>query len=460
MAQWLLDRLKGATTDRFVHTALEALERLKAKEAVALVDDLLLLGTDESPGTHPSWQPLDAYPRYRTQVHMVLASLAADEAVFARLDQGLHDADASVRRAAIAEYQRWLPDPDHRDDRLRSVITAERLKQLEQMVSDPDDDVRERAARVLLVVDPDVAERRCVSDLGHVDAAVRVRAAQVLRDARRGSPDVIAGLDRALDDDTAHVTLSAAASLLALGAEDVYARIGVKMSALAISTAPPDLRRRASAVLAQLPGATQPFYAPIERALNERRYEQAAMLIDQALPIIPDDVELHWLAGHTHVALGQLEEARKSFERAGELAPSLSIIALALADTLLKLGDANAALVPARKAVSLGQESTDARVVLAWALYQTGAYDEAAASAQQALDLDPISPEAAWILLLTGIRRRDWAGFGKTARHLRLLRTMLAPDLPTTPTDGCSAEIATLRDLQPDVAHTLSELSA
>ena len=218
MAQWLLDRLKVATTDRFVHTALEALERLRPRRpwpsstTSCCSAPMNRLGHTR-PGSHsmhiPSTEP---------RCIEVLASLAADEAVFARLDHGLHDADASVRRAAMAEYQRWLPDPEHPDERLRQMMTVERLKQLDQMASDPDDVVREGAARVLLVVDPDVAERRCVRDLGHADTAVRVQAARVLRDARRGSTDVIAGLDRALDDDTADVTLSAAASLVALGA--------------------------------------------------------------------------------------------------------------------------------------------------------------------------------------------------------------------------------------------------
>ena len=458
MAQLLLDRLKVATSYRFVHAALSALGRLQAKEGVALVDDLLLLGTDKSPGTHPSWKPLEAYPDYRRDVHAALVSLEADEAVFARLDPGLRDADADVRRAAIAEYLRWLPDPERPDERLRQMMTVERLNQLDQMASDPDEGISEDAARVLFVVGPDVAECRGVRDLGHVDAAVRLQAARGLRHARRGSIDVIAGLDRALDDDIADVALPAAESLVALGAEDVYPRVRARVSALATSTMPLELRRRASAVLARLPGATQPFYAPIQRALNERRFEQAARLIEEALPIIPDDVELHWWAGHTHVALGQLEAARTSFERAAELEPSISIIPLALADTLLKLGHANAALVAGRKAVSLGPESTDARIVLAWALYKTGAYDEAAASAQQALDLDPISPEAAWILVLAGFRRREWPSVDKPARHLRLLRTMLAPDLSTAPTDACAAEIAVLRDLQPEVAQTLSDL--
>ena len=385
-------RLRGGVASAFVAAALNALATVGSPAGLDLVDDLLRLTGDRYEEEHPGW----GRGSWGSAIHRVIVSLDADDQVRAVLDDALAGADAGARAAAMAEYGRWFGEAGGLAPERRTAWTA-----------------------------PEHVDR--VVDVVLHDGAAPVRSAARWALAALPADHTVDPLVRALRGENEPVRVAAAEALAGLRGDAVPRDDIVRaMKATANGPAGLALRRRACAVLADIEDGLEPFYRPIQRAFEDGEPPRALELVETALDVLPDDVNIHWWRGHALNALGRPAEAVDSFQRAADLGDERSAVVLqALAETLLDLDDVERAMAAARRGVKLAPADANAHGVLAWSCYRAGEIDECVDSATRALDRDPIHPNARWILLLGRLVRGDLTAARAVLEQARRVRELL-----------------------------------
>jgi tetratricopeptide (TPR) repeat protein len=147
-----------------------------------------------------------------------------------------------------------------------------------------------------------------------------------------------------------------------------------------------------------------PAYAGLADAYAEMSWQIAGLSSEEGLmrmrPAAVKALELDPLLAEAHAAMGMTfarecdwENARKSFDRALELNPSLTQARTRYSTlTLLPLGKVAEALELLRVALTTDPLSIDARRALAFVQIVAGRYDEAIANARQVRAVDPDFP--------------------------------------------------------------------
>lgn len=130
--------------------------------------------------------------------------------------------------------------------------------------------------------------------------------------------------------------------------------------------------------------------------LRDSQYAQARDLYARMLK-----VESHagrsdlWLAqGECQLQLGQINEAKSSFEKATQLNPSSIPAWLSLAKTALQLNDTRRAEIVLRKAIALDGKNAEARVLLGYLRLKQNRMKDALVEFQTATTLDRKDPIA------------------------------------------------------------------
>src|SRR5262249_35451274 len=137
----------------------------------------------------------------------------------------------------------------------------------------------------------------------------------------------------ALADNAIEVQVAAGEALVQIEAQELYGRVAEAMPQIAKASHAQDLRRRAGKVLSEIPRGVESFYQPILAELRRDRWDRALELIEAALEIIPEDVNLFWWRGTALRNLGQLDQAVESYQYAFELEKQAAVIPQALAQT-------------------------------------------------------------------------------------------------------------------------------
>jgi hypothetical protein len=106
LASLLLARLRSPTSTAFIFSALDALARLQAGEAVSLVNDVLATTEGEFSDVHPVWGPCQRSPGWADSIHGILVKLNADTDIQQALDRALTSDDPVPKLAALKEFSR------------------------------------------------------------------------------------------------------------------------------------------------------------------------------------------------------------------------------------------------------------------------------------------------------------------------------------------------------------------
>lgn len=421
----LLSKLRTETARDVVSAALSVLAQLRIPAAFQLLEDLLSMTADDFSDVHPVWGPSRSQPGWGDQIHSIMTALECDEDVRRGLEGALRSTEPARRAAAATEWTRWLSAKDLSPERHALWRLPEDVEQLLTIaLRDEDEDVRKGAIRALINLKTEVGGTRIASHLDDADVEVRLAAASVLVD---------------------------------LQLETAYQRLSASMLELARSSVPLALRQRAAAVLTKLPEGAEPFYQPIQDAL-EGNWLRALQLADDALLLLPDDVNLHWWRGHALRQLGRLPEAVDSFRRASELKGSLAVIRQTLAETFLELKDYPHAVAAAKLAAEIEPSDADCQSVLAWSSFHAGAFDDALAAAEIAIALDPVHMGAIWVALLVHLQRRDLPAARSMYAHAKRVKDVLAPTCDPALAARVRGAIAAVRADEPDLARLVKEL--
>jgi tetratricopeptide (TPR) repeat protein len=135
-------------------------------------------------------------------------------------------------------------------------------------------------------------------------------------------------------------------------------------------------------------------YLGLARAQGQAaNHEEAASNYLRALEISPEDPNLHYLLGQTHLEREDLAAARQAFETAVELAPRRVEYRQELAAVLLLTGEPRGALEQHRAVLALYPNVPDYRVEMGSALNRAGEYAAADAQFERATATNPYSAE-------------------------------------------------------------------
>jgi tetratricopeptide (TPR) repeat protein len=275
---------------------------------------------------------------------------------------------------------------------------------------------------------------------------------------RLGSGAIQDSLANALAEDAVEVRVAAAEALVRMEARDLYGHIRQAIVEVTRDDQPGDVRQRAGGVLSAIPGGVEPLYQPIQAELERGGWERALELIEVTLGILPDNTNMFWWRAHALKALGRLDQAAESFQRAFELEHRASVIPQALAQTFLGLDDPQRAVEAARRGVEIDPGDADAQAILAWSSYKAGAIPEAVEAANKAVDLDPVHGDAVWIVLLGHLRQAD-AGAARTAfHHAQRVRRLLSPGLDTSFMTTFAGELESIQIADADISRLLEEI--
>ncbi len=370
-------------------------------------------GAGPSPAAHPVTQRLgDAdlalkqiylrvtQPTANSEEASILVRLDADSDIRQALDKALAEEEAPRKVAAAKELSRWFVEADLGTERDAKWRTSERLQQL-----------------VSLALSDSVE-------------FVRMAAAQALGNLK--SEFVQKSLVVALSDNAVEVRLAAGQALVRVQAHDEYRHVAEAMVQIAEANLTQDLRRRAGKVLSEIPTGLDAFHRPVQAALNSAEWQRALDLINAALEISPDDVNLFWWRGYALRNLGELGQAADSYARAAELEKQTPVIPQALAQTFLELGDFQRALDAVRRGIEIDPGDAESQSILAWCSYKVGEIDAAVKAARMAVDLDPVHGDAIWIILLAHIRQSDLGEARSAFQHALRVRQLLSPGLDTS----------------------------
>jgi tetratricopeptide (TPR) repeat protein len=426
LANRLLARLGSEKSTELIDVALDGLKRVRAPEAVALVDDLLVMTEGEFSDVHPVWGPCPHSPGWAETIHRILATLSADSEIQQALDKALAKEYPEPKVAALNELSRWFADKDLSPERGATWRAPERVQRVLDLT------LRDRAPSV------SDAAARALGSL-HSDA-------------------VWQSLTAALSDDSVEVQVAAAEALVRMQAEEHYGRIAEVMLHATKAGEGQALRRRAAEVLSKIPVGVEPLYRPIQDELGRGSAERALEMIEGSLDILPEDVNLFWWRGHALKSLGRLEAAADSFQRASELEKQASVIPQALAQTFLELGDPSRAMATARRGVEIEPGNADIQSVMAWSSYKVGAISEAIEAASKAVDLDPVHAEAIWILLLAHLREGNSEASRAAFQHAVRVRQLLSPGLDRSFLGTFMKEVQSITTDNPEIARLIEEI--
>jgi tetratricopeptide (TPR) repeat protein len=389
-AAGLLRELRSARSREFISRALSALGAMRGRDALSLVDDLLVIQESKLSEVHQAWQPSN----WADAIHRTLARLGADDDVRQKLDNALASDSPETQAAALSEFSRWFAE-NLEAERNAMWTSGDRIQQILALaVSSPIENVRIKAAEALK----------------HVDFAL-----------------IKTPLLEKLSDSSSPVQLAAANVLVLLKAEEQYGRVTDSLLHTIKTETRPDLRRQAGGILGKIPGGVEPFYKPIQAALTRKEPERALQLIESALETIPADVDLMWWRGHALRALGRLEDAAQSFEKAYELGEEFSVIPQALAETLMQVEQFPRAMEAARGAVKIAPHDSDAQATLAWSSYKASAIPDAVEAADKAVALDPVHALAIWVAVLGHLRQPNPEKARVAFQHALRARQVLSP---------------------------------
>jgi tetratricopeptide (TPR) repeat protein len=265
-------------------------------------------------------------------------------------------------------------------------------------------------------------------------------------------------LVEALGNEAIEIRIAAGEMLVQSEAREVYSRVVQAMLQIANAKLPQDFRRRAGRVLRDIPGGGVTFYQPVQAALGAREWRHALQLIEAAMQILPQDVDLFWWRGHALRGLGERKLAAESFERARELEWRVSAIPQALAETLLDLGEYARAIEAARNGVEIAPDDAEAQSILAFSTYKGGAIDESVEAASKAVALDPVHSEAIWILVLGRLRQANLDESRAAIQHALRVRELLSPGLDTSFEATVLKELASIKIDNSDILKLVAKV--
>lgn len=128
---------------------------------------------------------------------------------------------------------------------------------------------------------------------------------------------------------------------------------------------------------------------------NEGQYDEALDVLREGLALYPNAVELHIGVGYARVAREEFAWARRSFEEALILDPDHEDALAGLGETLLKFGQAEAAVKSFRRVLELGyQDDVDLMLQSGRALFREGLIEDAKEFFEIAVQQSPDSAEA------------------------------------------------------------------
>ena len=171
---------------------------------------------------------------------------------------------------------------------------------------------------------------------------------------------------------------------------------------------------------------TPPLPDPVERArtlLRERRFADAAGLLDALHRDAPENAELNTLLGQARLGLGDTESALDHFNLALHYDPQSEAALDGRVEALERRGESLLAEGAYETFLARNPAHRGATVALAWRLYRRGQRDAAARRLEECLLLDPLAKDA--LNLLGLILARE---YGEFARGERLLRNALELD--------------------------------
>lgn len=141
---------------------------------------------------------------------------------------------------------------------------------------------------------------------------------------------------------------------------------------------------------------------------SERRYTEAARLIEQALAREPDQPEVLGNLGEVLRAGGRLEPAATALQRAVALSPAAPRLWLNLAIVFAERGQRADAIEAVGRALDLDADSVPARMMMAQLLQTKGRASEAVPHLCRALELEPELLGAQFQLLAAQAMVCDW----------------------------------------------------
>lgn len=422
----LIAKLSSATSADFIDAALAALGELRDREALSLINDLLVITHADGFDVHHVWGKCRHRPGWWRAIHQILVNLNADSDIQHALDNALALEDPVPKVAALDEFSWWFAETDLGPERDVTWRTPERLQRL-----------------------LDLALRDSTQ-------SVRTAAAGALREVK--SEVVQKSLAEALADNSAEVQVAAAVAVLQMNAHELYGRVAECMVHVAKADQSQDLRRRAGEVLTAIPGGVEPFYQPIHAELGRGELESALKLIEATLEILPEDANLFWLRGHALKNLRRLDQAADSFQHASELEEQASVIPQALARTFLELLDYPHAMEAARRGTEIAPGDAEAQSILAWSSYKAGAIPEAVKAASKAVDLDPVHSDAIWIALLGHIRQGNLEQSRLAFQHAMRVRRVLSPGLDTSFLTSFMKELEGIKTDNAEISRLMVEI--
>ncbi len=142
---------------------------------------------------------------------------------------------------------------------------------------------------------------------------------------------------------------------------------------------------------------------------------------------VPESVEIAAELGRQSLAVGEIEQAKSSFESALRLAPEHVPSLLGLSQVYERQGDLMAALASAREAERLEPGNLEPVLAVGRLLIGLGAREEALAMMERAREIDPTNMMAV-LFSAVGLRYLD-----RTAEAIELLEDALARGLQAVP---------------------------
>src|SRR6201995_69621 len=162
---------------------------------------------------------------------------------------------------------------------------------------------------------------------------------------------------------------------------------------------------------------------------NEGQYDEALTVLREGLVLYPNSVELHVGIGYAQLAREEYAWARRSFEQALVLEPEHEDGLAGLGETLLKLGQDEAAERCFRRTLELGYaDDVDLMLQIGRSLFREGSlrdkpefFESAKEFFETAVQQVPDSAEAgAWVARAPHVRGDDAAAMGSLRRSLQL----------------------------------------
>lgn len=153
-----------------------------------------------------------------------------------------------------------------------------------------------------------------------------------------------------------------------------------------------DLERRARELSLRHPGSGFVWKVLGTAQLVQGKSAEGIAAMQQAVSLMPEDVEVHSNLGNMYRATHQLDEAIASYQRAIELKPDYVAAHFNLGIALREQGRLEDAVASYRRALALQPAMVDAHNNLGTTLKDLGRLDEAISSYEQALKIMPHQP--------------------------------------------------------------------